>query len=126
MSSSVRDLVRTMLQPLITGKRWSVKPHTVRQVLTLDRPTVYIEHTVVNVLVAAPIGSVENTVVVTILDHHTDYDKAEDALDVAVLDLILDLDSHERLAWTKAEKVEVADKYLGWAITLTVITEKES
>lgn len=126
MSSSVREQVRVLLQPLITGNGWSVKPHTVRQVATLDRPTVYIEHTGIDPLAAAPVGSVDNTVVVTILDHHTDYTQAEDALDAKVMDLITKLDAHERLNWDNARKVEVAEKYLGWAISLTVITEKES
>lgn len=126
MSSSVREVARTLLQPLITGNRWSVKPHTVKQISTLSRPTVFIEHTNIEQLPTAPIGQVQNTLVVTILSHHTDYVQAEDALDAAVLELIVKLDEHLRLNWVRAEKITVKDTYLGWAITLTLITDKEA
>ena len=126
MSSSVREQVRELIQPLITGNRWSVKPHTVKQVQTLSRPTVFIEHTGIDPLEAAPVAHVSNTCVVTIVSHRTDYTQAEDDLDVPVAQLIAALDAHEQLDWTEARKVEVADTYLGWAITLTVITAKET
>lgn len=126
MSSSVRAVVRTLLQPLITGNRWSVQPHTVKQIGTLSRTTVFIEHTNIEQLPTAPIGQVQNTVVVTILSHLTDYVMAEDAIDPAVLELIVKLEEHQQLNWVRAEKITVKDMYLGWAITLTLITDKEA
>lgn len=126
MSSSVRELVKGLLQPLITGNRWVVKPHTVKQLETVARTTVFIEHTGIDPLPAAPIGNVNNECVVTIVSPLLDYAKAEDALDAKVLDLVNALDADERLGWVNARKVEVADTYLGWAITLTLITAKEA
>ena len=125
MSSSVRAQVAAFLAPLIpTG--WAVKPNTVKQITTLNKPTLFIEHTGIEPSPEAPIGTVHNQVVVTFLSRHTDYAKAEDELDADVLEFINQLDGSEQLAWSKADKVSVpADepRYLGWAITLTVITE---
>lgn len=126
MSSSVREQVAALIQPLITGNRWSVKPHTVKQLTTISRPTVFIEHTGIDPLPTAPVGRVDNQCVVTIVSQLTDYQKAEDALDVKVIHLINALDGSDHLEWLNARKVEIADTYLGWAITLTLLTEKES
>lgn len=126
MSSSVRAQVQALLQPLITGNLWSVKPHTVKQVQTISRATVFIEHTGIDPMPTAPVGRVDNQCVVTIVSPLTDYSQAEDSLDAKVMDLVNALDGSDRLEWVNARKVEIADTYLGWAITLTLITEKES
>lgn len=126
MSSNVRAEVAELLAPLIADSGWAVKPHTVKRLTTLAEPTLYIEHVGIEQAEVAPVGTVTNTVVVTIVDHHTDYEKAEDALDPGVLELITALDAHTRLAWSRADKTEIADTYLAWALRLTVITEKET
>ncbi|NYE20514.1 hypothetical protein [Microbacterium immunditiarum] len=125
MSSSVRAQVAAMLAPFVSDE-WTVKPHTVKQVDTLARPTLFIEHTGIDPLEVSPFGHVQSTVVVTVLSHLTDYSKAEDALDVPVLELITDLDTDDRLEFRNARKTSVHDTYLGWAIELTVITAKET
>lgn len=125
MSSSVRAQLQALLQPLITGNRWSVVPNTVKQVKSLSRTTVFIEHTGIDVNPSAPMGSVDNTCVVTILSPLVDYAKAEDALDAKVMDLVAALDADAQLGWQNARKTEVADTYLGWAITLTLTTERQ-
>nr|WP_274637072.1 hypothetical protein [Microbacterium bovistercoris] len=124
MSTSVRAQVAAILAPMIPNT-WAVKPHTVKQLATLAQPTVYVEHTTIEPLTAAPYGHASNTVTVTALSHRKDYDRAEDALDSDVLLLLAALDANDRIAWTRAEKITVADTYLGWAITLTLITETE-
>jgi len=124
MSTSVRQAVADLLQPIIPAG-WDIRPHTVKKVLTLSRPTVYVEYTTTEPAPEAPIGHLHDSVVVTMLSHLTDYAKAEDALDTDVRTILAALDAHDRLVWTKAEKVEVADTYLGWAITLTFISETE-
>lgn len=126
MSSSVRAQVAALLQPLITGNRWSVKPYTVKQLQTISRPTVFIEHTGIDPEPVAPVGMVNNTCVVTILSHLLDYQLAEDALDEKVMQLVAALDGSPVLNWQTVRKVEVKDTYLGWAITLTLTTAKEA
>lgn len=126
MSSSVRDQLRALLQPLITGNRWSVKPHTVKQLEdSLTRTTVFIEHTGIDPLETAPVGHVENTCVVTILSSLLDWQKAEDALDAKVMDLVATLDGHDQIGWQSARKLQIKE-YLGWSITVTLTTEKEA
>lgn len=127
MSSSVRDQVAALIKPLITGNRWSIQPHTVKQLGTsLSRTTVFIEHTGIDPLPAAPVGSVDNTCVVTIVSPLADWQRAEDALDAKVMDFVAALDASTILEWSTVRKVEIADTYLGWAITLTTITQKEA
>lgn len=126
MSTRVAVQVAELITPLVEANGWDIKRHTVKQVLTLSKPTVYIEHTNAVQLDMAPVGHVLNTCVVTILDHHTNYDTAEDAIDAAVLELITELDGSDRLTFVKADKTEVVETYLGWAITLTFISEKEA
>lgn len=126
MPSSVRAHLAELVGPLVTENRWSIKPHTVKQVQTISRPTVFIEHTGIDPLPTAPVGSAENQCVVTFVSHLTDYAQAEDALDEDVLAFVAALDASDRLEWANARKVEIADTYLGWAITLTLITEKEA
>lgn len=125
MSSSVRAQVAAKLAPHIPDG-WAVKPHTVKQVTTLSRTTLYVEHTGIGPLPDAPESHVSSTVVVTVLSHLTDYEKAEDALDTPILALITDLDGDTELGFERAEKTAVNDTYLGWAITLTVTTAKET
>ncbi|WP_417561868.1 hypothetical protein [Microbacterium sp.] len=125
MSTSVRALVAGYLAPIIPDT-WKVDPHTVKTVDKLPAPTVYVEHTTIEPAPEAPAGHVHNTVVVTILSHLTDYQKAEDALDSDVLHLIEQLDTQDAIAYQRAEKITVKDTYLGWAITLTFITTTET
>lgn len=125
MSTSVRAQVAAMLAPIIPDT-WRVNPHTVRVVPKLPAVTVYIEHTRIEPAPEAPIGTVHNTVTVTVVSRHTDYAKAEDEIDSDVLDLVNEIDAHDRIAWTSAEKVAIPatdPAYLGWALTLTVITQ---
>lgn len=125
MSTSVRALVAGYLAPIIPDT-WTVVPHTVTTVNTLAAPTVFIEHSTIVPAPEAPSGHVHNTVVVTVLSHHTDYAKAEDAIDSDVLHLIEQLDDQDAIGWTRAEKIAMKDTYLGWAITLTFITATET
>lgn len=125
MSSSVRAQVAEKLAPYIPAG-WDVDAFTVKTVATLSRTTVYIEHTGIAPLDAAPVGYVSSTVTVTVLSPLNDWEKAEDALDVPVLAFITDLDGDTELAFARANKTSVKDTYLGWAIELTVITAKEA
>jgi hypothetical protein len=125
MSTSVRAQVAAFLEPLIP-ERWDVKPYTVKSIGTLSVPTLFIEHTAIDPLPAAPVGNVQNTVVLTILSNLTDYAQAEDDIDPGVLTLITALDGHDQLGFVRAEKNAVIDTYLGWAVTVTAITEKEA
>jgi hypothetical protein len=92
---------------------------------TIDRPTVVVKHLRMEPLAEAPVGHVRNTVILTLADHHETEAIAEEALDTAVVELLTALDGHEAITWTEAEKVSVVDRYLGWDITLTVITSRK-
>lgn len=123
MSVSVRDYLTAELTPLLPST-WKIIANQ-RVPETFDTVAVILKHLHIETLAEAPIGSLRNRVLITIADPHTDQVRAENALDEAVLELCTALDGHSRIIWTGADKVLVTDTYLGWDITVEVITEKE-
>ena len=124
MSASVRDYLEAQLKPLLPGT-WTFIPNQTMPE-TISQTVVILKHGRIEKLPAAPIGHLLNTVTLTIVDPHVDEVKAENALDDAVVELCSAIDGMDRINWSLAEKVTVKDPYIGWDITLTVITEKES
>jgi len=124
MSVSVRAYVEAQIKPLLPAE-WKFIPNQTMPE-TISQTVVIVKHSRIEKLPAAPIGHLQNTVTLTIVDPHADEVKAENALDDSVLELLTAIDGHERINWSLAEKVAVKDPYIGWDITLTVITEKES
>ena len=120
MSDSVRDYLATELTPLLPAS-WRIIPEQ-RMPQTLDTITVVLKHRRIERLAEAPVGNLRNEVVLTVVDPHEDWATAEDALDDAVNDVLTALDGHSQINWTLAEKVAVSDTYIGWDLTLTVIT----
>jgi len=123
-SQSVREWLTEQITPLLDDS-WRILPNQ-RMPATIDRITVVVKYTAMERLAEAPQTHLRNTVTLTIADPHEDQVKAEDALDDAVLALCTVLDSLPRIGWTGAQKVLVNETYLGWDITLTVISGKES
>lgn len=124
MSASVRDYLDGELTPLLPAT-WKLIPNQ-RMPETIDGITVVLKHLKIERLPEAPIGSLKNSVTITVADPHQDQVTAEDALDDSVLTLITALDGHSNILWTGADKVLVNNTYLGWDITVEVNTEKES
>lgn len=121
MSDSVRDYITA---EVTFPSGWNFIPNqTIPE--TIDRITVVLKHLRMEPLPEAPVGHVRNTVVLTIADHHSAIATAENELDSAVVELLTALDGHARIAWSLAEKVSVEGRYLGWDITLTVITSRK-
>lgn len=121
--SSLRDWIDEQLTPLLPDA-WSLIPNQ-RIPETINATTVVLKHLKIERLEEAPLGQLRNTVTLTVADPHQDQVTAENELDESVLTLCTALDALPKLNWTGAEKVLVSDTYLGWDITLTVITSKE-
>lgn len=121
--SSVRQYLDGELTPLLPAG-WTLIPNQ-RMPETISVTTVVLKLLKIEPLPEAPIGSLKNTVTITVADPHTDQAKAEDALDESVLTLTTALDGHKNIIWKDADKVLVNDTYLGWDISVEVITEKE-
>ncbi len=102
---------------------WHVIPEQ-RFPETISRTTVVLQHTRIERLPEAPLGHLRHTVTLTVADPHTDIAAAEDGLDDALTDLLSAIDAHSTIAWTEAEKVVHAERYVAWNLTLTVITGK--
>jgi len=117
---SVRDY---LVAELTFPESWRLIPNQ-RMPEKIEQTTVILKHLRMEKLAEAPVGNLRNTVILTVADPHTDQVEAENALDEAVLTLITALDGHIRINWTLAEKVAIRDPYIGWDVTLTVITTK--
>ena len=118
---NVREFLADKLSPLIPDG-WKI----VASVRNLDKPTgivAQIKHTGVTRMPEAPIGHLQHTVTLTVLTPHTDVEKAEDALDEAVTELLTLIDAHESIGWSDATKVR-ADTWLAWDIDLAVISNR--
>jgi len=124
VSASVRSYLEAELKPLLPTT-WRIIPNQ-RIPETIDRVTVALKVDRIEKLPEAPLGNLRNTVILTVADPHKDQVRAENALDDAVLNVLTALDGHSNIDWTLAQKVLATETYLGWDITLTVITSKES
>lgn len=120
---TVRGWLEEQLVPLLPAK-WRVIPYQ-RMPQTLDRPTVLFKQLSFTPLPEAPAGHLQVEVVITVADPHSDQDRAEDALDDEVLELVFALDSLNNLTWSTAQKVLVNETYLGWDITCSTISAKK-
>lgn len=122
MSGSVRDYIKTEVAPAFPAGWRFIPAQTIPSTITTT--TVILKHLRMEPLPEAPVGHVTNTVILTVADPHTTVETAEEALDTAVVELLTALDGHSSITWSAADKVSV-DGWLGWDITLTVITSRK-
>lgn len=119
----MRDFLTEQLKPLLPeGWRWV--PFQ-RNVDALDVMTVLWKQTRMAPLPEAPVSWVRVEGVLTVVSPNQDIERSEAALDDAVLDLVLALDSLPRIGWTEANKVLVADQYFGWDVSIYITNSKE-
>jgi hypothetical protein len=123
---SVRELLGNHLEPLLP-EGWQLLRFQAN-ITTISEKVVILKHNKITKLAEAPQGTLSNEFIVTIVSPLSDMEKAESDLDDAVLELLTALDSSAAVNWTEAQKVKVSEKtpYIGWDITLTVHTQKES
>ena len=122
----MRQLLADHLQPLIPDG-WQLLPYQAT-ITTINTKVVILKHNKITKLPEAPQGTLSNEFIVTVASPKTEMESAESDLDDAVLELLTTLDSHVAVNWTEAQKVKLNDKtpYIGWDITLTIHTKKES
>lgn len=118
MSDSVRAYVTGELD---LPEEWLVIPEQ-RFPETISKTTVVLQHTRIERLPEAPMGSLRHTITLSVLDPHTDIATAENDLDDALVTLISAIDSHSSISWSSAEKTMHEARYAGWNLTLNVIT----
>lgn len=127
MSSSRARLAAIITPMLPTVWRRRVTDTTVKSIGTLAAPSVFIDFTTMT-HDGMPPGQLVDGFEIALVSHLTDYAKAEDDLDSATRTLVRAIDASDEVAWSTALKREFADKYLGWVVTvqlLTPITEQD-
>lgn len=120
----VRLFLRDTMKPSLPT-RWRIFP-TLTAPEKLAVPAVYMEFTEVATEIAGkPLGAGNVAAVfeLAVIVPESATPKAEDAADVAVLNLIRALDTTEGLFWgPTATKVRLESGQLGWRIPVTVLT----
>lgn len=121
MSDSVRAYVLTELD--LPSDWRQIEEQRLPEVI--DRETVIVKHTRIERLPDAPIGHLDNEVILAVFVPNRDLARAEDRLDNAIVELLAAIDAHPKIGWREAEKVVTpGQQYPGWELTLRVITEK--
>jgi len=127
--STVRQKLAAELRALLPGT-WRFIPNQ-ELPKTISKITAVLKLGRIEPLPEAPAGSTRSSVTLTVVSPHQSDIKAEIDLDDAITEVITALDEHAWIGWSLCEKVGVgvgvgeAPKYLGWDVTLTVITSKE-
>ena len=120
MSDNVREYVLNQLP--IPAEWRSIDVQRIPDVI--ERETVIVKHARIEKLPEAPNGHLRNEVILAVFIPNRDLARAENRLDLAVLDLIGMIDKHPYINWSEAEKVITPNgAYPGWEISLTVNTE---
>jgi hypothetical protein len=120
-ADSVReDLAAFLTSSLPAG--WKIVSST-RNIDVSDQIIVQIKHQKMKRLQYAPIGHMEHELTITISSPMLDRDRAEDELDVGVVELVTHLDTLSSLGWTEATKAVVDDQQrIGWDVTVQLLS----
>ena len=122
MSSSVREYVLEQLADGIPpGKKWRVDPG-IPTLGTLDRPILWLEYASFAREPSAPLSQIACSVDVCIATSKTDLRKGEDEADELVAALFEHMVTQNAFRDIRAEKTRFADMYIGWRISVTVVT----
>lgn len=114
---SSRDRLVTILTPMLPAPFVTVRRNTVRKLDTLAAPVVLIDYTAIT-HDGMPAGTMVDSFDVALVSHLTDYAKAEDLLDPAVRAFTRALDASTEIAWVRADKRQLEDRYLSWIVTV--------
>ncbi|KQR86831.1 hypothetical protein ASF96_10990 [Microbacterium sp. Leaf179] len=100
------------------GWRGRVTAQTVESIGTLSAPSVFISFTAIG-HDGMPPGAMLDSFDVALLSDHTDFAKAEDALDEAIRPFVRALDASPQVAWSGADKKKIGD-YLAWVVSIQI------
>ena len=120
---TVREYLDETLPPLLPeGWKWV---DSERAVDVTETTTVQWKQRRIAPLPEAPLAHLGVDGILTVSSPHADIEKAEDALDDAVLELVGALQSVPGIRFTEANKAAVDDQHLGYDLSITVITQKK-
>lgn len=116
---SARQRAADLITPMLPDDwRGRVTAQTVESIGTLSAPSVFISFTSIT-HEGMPAGAMIDSFDVVLLSDHTDYAKAEDALDEAIRPFVRALDASPHVAWAGADKKKYGD-YLGWVVVIQI------
>ena len=123
MSSSVRAYVHEQLASGIPADdAWRVDPG-IPTLGKLDRPVLWLEYTSFEREPSAPLSQIACGVDVCIATSKTDLRMGEDDADELVAALFEHMVTQNAFRDLRAAKAKFADTYIGWRISVTVVTK---
>lgn len=125
--ATIRKQLYDQLTTYLPDRKYSLRPNN-QALEQIAKPTILIKQLALRPAPAAPNGCLEAEVVVTLASPISSPQRAEDALDDDVLEILTALDEAGMSIWTEARKVVAEDKYLAYDInmTLTTINERQT
>ena len=119
---TVREYVFGVLKPLVPSD-WKVDDGIPSAMHSLSKPLMWLEYTAFAPLAEAPLANIAASVDVCIVTNKTDLRKGEADADESIAALFeAALTSNSFYSITAAKSV-FWDAYLGWRLSLTVITK---
>lgn len=120
-TQTVREYVFSILKPLVPAD-WKTEDGIPSKMHSLSRPLMWLEYTGFEPLPEAPLAKIAAAVDVCIATNRTDVRKGEADADESVAELFeAALASHSFYS-IRATKSVFWDAYIGWRLSLTVIT----
>lgn len=119
-TTTVRTALYDALKPLLIGK-YSLRPNGTN-LEQIAKPTVLVRLLTIQPTPERPLSSLTLGYTVTLASPKTSPQQAENDLDGDVFEILQRLDQIESVEWSQASKVTVSDKYLGYDITVSMLT----
>ncbi|MGX1931718.1 hypothetical protein [Microbacterium resistens] len=119
-SKTVRQYVLDELTPHVP-ETWKVFK-SIPTLKTLSQPTMWLEYSGFEPLPAAPLSSILASVDVCVATNLTDIHKGEDKADEYVARLYEAAFASNKFYGLTAQKTVFAESYIGWRITIQVVT----
>lgn len=118
--STVRTTLYDLLKPVLP-ERFSLRP-SATNLEQIAKPVVLIQLLTIQPTPERPLSSLTLGYTVTLASPRTSPQGSENELDADVFTLLQRLDQIEVVEWSQASKVTVSDKYLGYDITVSMLT----
>lgn len=119
-TETVREYIARQVRPNLPSD-WKIDPG-IPTLATLSKPLLWIEYTAFEPLPEAPLSSIRVTADLCVVTNLTDARKGEDAADEHVAALYEAALAAGTFYSITARKTVFADTYVGWRLSINVIT----
>lgn len=123
-SDTVRGYVYGVLKPLVPSD-WKTDPGIPSAMHSLSKPLMWLEYTAFEPLPEAPLAKIAASVDACIATNLSDVRKGEADADESIAELFEAALTSNSFYSIRATKTVFWDAYIGWRLSITVITENK-